>query len=89
MSDAHDDVKDRAKDLQADFKALAKDVRKLAVAVGGEARQEFDDFAHLAQARGEDAYRSVSQTVKERPGLALGVAAGVGVLVGLLLSSRR
>jgi ElaB/YqjD/DUF883 family membrane-anchored ribosome-binding protein len=39
--------------------------------------------------RASRAYGAVRERVKERPGVALGVAAGAGMLIGMLLTRRR
>lgn len=46
--------------------------------------------AAASEADGFDrAHRLLKQQLKERPGFTLGIAVGVGVLIGLLLSGRR
>jgi ElaB/YqjD/DUF883 family membrane-anchored ribosome-binding protein len=40
-----------------------------------------DESSHLVQVLGD--------TIRQRPTLTLGVAAGLGVLIGLILSARR
>ncbi|MDX2276848.1 MAG: hypothetical protein NW206_15465 [Hyphomonadaceae bacterium] len=88
-------LKARAHDVIEDFSALHKDVRKLARAANKAARVEVQHAgerltstaANLRQ-QARDRAAMLSDRVRERPGAALGISLGAGLLLGLLLSRR-
>jgi ElaB/YqjD/DUF883 family membrane-anchored ribosome-binding protein len=48
-----------------------------------------DKFVDSVEQRATHAYGAVKERVQERPTMALGVAAGVGILIGLMLARRN
>jgi len=67
-----------------------KSARKIADKVGerfgvADARE----LAHEVDARTRKYYAQLKTQVQARPGVAVGVAAGAGLLIGLLMASRR
>lgn len=52
------------------------------------ARARLQEAGQAAQARAKDAAREVDQQVHENPWTAVGIAAGVGLIVGILLGRR-
>lgn len=88
-------VRARANDVLDDFAELSKDVSRLADAAGKAARHEVSSAGSRVRSLGSDlserarssADYAVTQ-VRERPGAALGITLGAGVLLGLLLSRR-
>lgn len=88
-------VRARANDVLDDFAELSKDVSRLADAAGKAARAEVNTASNRVRSLGSDltqrardsAGYAVTQ-VRERPGAALGITLGAGVLLGLLLSRR-
>jgi ElaB/YqjD/DUF883 family membrane-anchored ribosome-binding protein len=81
MAVAENGVEAHAQDVREDVKALSRDVKKLAEAVGAQARDKAEDFAEEVQSHTTEAYRSLKKAVKEKPGVALGIAAGAGMIV--------
>lgn len=65
--------------------------REYAEAARDEARRLYDRGrreAHQVAAHAEEYYDDLSQAVRRNPAQALGIAAGVGFLVGLLIARR-
>ena len=89
MASNDDALGAHAKELRDDVKELGRDLRKFMETVGAEARDGASHLVDRARNQSGEAYRNVAHAVKERPGVALGVAAGAGLLIGLLLSHRR
>jgi ElaB/YqjD/DUF883 family membrane-anchored ribosome-binding protein len=52
------------------------------------ARARMQEAGHVAEARARDAAREVDQQVHENPWTAVGVATGIGLIVGILLGRR-
>ncbi|WP_375691461.1 YqjD family protein [Pseudooceanicola sp. LIPI14-2-Ac024] len=81
MSELTKLVGDYGKSQGSRFQAAAKDtVDKL--------RHDAEAQYHKAEAQMHDSYAKAEQAVRENPGMALGIAAGVGFVVGLLASRR-
>ena len=53
-----------------------------------EARARLQAAAHDVEQAGEDAIREVNGRVRENPWTAVGIAAGVGLIAGILLSRK-
>jgi len=88
-------VRARANDVLDDFAELSKDVSRLADAAGKAARAEVTTAGKRVQGiretlsvRARDGATYAVEQVRERPGTALGVSLGAGVLLGLLLARR-
>ena len=73
------------KDLGLSKAEAAQDAIKSGVATG---KQKGEDAIALAQLQAEHAGAKAQQFVHEQPTTALGIAAGVGFLVGLLATRR-
>lgn len=89
-------LKARASDVIDDFGALRKDVRKLARAANKAARVEVQhagarvsNAASTLRTRARDRVDHLSDTVRDRPGAAIGITLGAGLILGMLLSPRR
>jgi ElaB/YqjD/DUF883 family membrane-anchored ribosome-binding protein len=89
MPRTHDTISGNARDVTDDVKAFGRDVLKLANALGEEARNRVDDIGETTTHQAKAAYANARSRIGANPALALGVAAGVGVLVGFLLKGRR
>ncbi|EAQ04847.1 hypothetical protein OB2597_06175 [Pseudooceanicola batsensis HTCC2597] len=94
-----DDVKEQIAALQADVAELTRAVAGYGRARGEEARRAAnrtaDDMRARAEKMGHDAeaqlrsgYAQAESAVRENPTAAVGIAAGVGFLLGLI-SARR
>lgn len=67
-----------------------KSVRKIADTVGDRfGVSNASELAHEVDARTKRAYTQIKGQVQQRPAVAVGIAAGAGLLIGLMLSSRR
>ncbi len=89
MSRNADGIAGNTKDVTDDVKAFGHDVLKLANSIGAEARSRADDIGDSARDQTKAAYANVKAQVSGNPAMALGIAAGVGILVGFLLKGRH
>lgn len=90
-----DDVQDRARrmgdDVRRGAERASRDFRR-----GAErAKDAYDDVAHRArqtyrkvQTKASDVTHEVNRFVRDNPGKAIAIAAGVGFLIGLLVRRR-
>ncbi len=89
MSRTADAIAGNTKDVTDDVKAFGRDVLKLAGSIGAEAKTYADDIGDSARDQAQAAYGTVKKQVSGNPAMALGIAAGVGILVGFLLKGRH
>lgn len=89
MSRTADAIAGNTKDVTDDVKAFGRDVLKLAGSIGAEAKTYADDIGDSARGQAQAAYANVKTQVSGNPAMALGLAAGVGLLVGFLLKGRH
>ena len=89
-------LKARTHDVAGDFAALRKDMGKLADAATKAARSEVRSVGHRLEqlgrdmsGRASDGAHYVGEQVRAHPGVAIGASLGAGLLIGLLLSTRR
>lgn len=67
----------------------AKTARKLTDAVGERLGvADASELAHKVDERTRKAYGQIKEQVQQRPALAVGIAAGAGLVLGLLMSRR-
>jgi ElaB/YqjD/DUF883 family membrane-anchored ribosome-binding protein len=57
--------------------------------LGDQAKTQFRSASEKMQRSAEDMNSKLQEQVRERPTMAIGLAAGAGVLIGMLLASRR
>ena len=92
-------LRSRAEDLIDDLEELRQDAAKLAEAVGTAARAEVratgarvshlrDEVEDAVKRRAKSGVRYVNENVRARPAAMVGIAAGVGFLLGLVFSKR-
>ena len=93
---ARNALRSRAGDVLDDFGTLRKDMSKLAQAANKAARTEvkhagrkLEEMGRELRSRAGARVETLSEQVRERPAASLGVAAGFGLLLGLMLSARR
>lgn len=89
MSKTADAIAGNTKDITDDVKAFGRDVLKLAGSIGAEAKTYADDVGDSARGQAQAAYTNVKAQVNGNPAMALGLAAGVGILIGFLLKGRH
>jgi ElaB/YqjD/DUF883 family membrane-anchored ribosome-binding protein len=89
-------LKARTNDVIGDFAALRKDMGRLADAATKAARKEMKTAGHRLErfgrdmrTRASDGAHYVSEQVRTHPTAAIGLSLGAGLLIGLLLASRR
>jgi ElaB/YqjD/DUF883 family membrane-anchored ribosome-binding protein len=76
------------KAAKASAKAAAASLKEVAGSVLGEARERIRDLTGEAAGEAQHRYRDLEAWVQLRPARAIGVAAAVGVLLGLLMRGR-
>jgi ElaB/YqjD/DUF883 family membrane-anchored ribosome-binding protein len=88
-------LKSRANDVLDDLSELRKDMSKLAEAANKVAHAEvrsaehrLESFGRGLSTRANDSAEYMSQKVRTHPATSVGIAAGAGLLIGLLLSRR-
>lgn len=86
--------------LKSDMKQLTKTVSEVGKAESRRVVETAKDKGRELRSAGEDQYEALRSTaesygheagryVREQPGTALGIAAGVGFILGFILTSRR
>jgi ElaB/YqjD/DUF883 family membrane-anchored ribosome-binding protein len=91
---SHMNGKDRhvRKSLRAvrdDVNTLGNDIAELADAVKLDASSRVRRIRDTGKTYALNTVERMQDQVRERPGIALGAAAGAGLLIGLLLAARR
>ncbi len=76
-------------DTGAAARTTAKDLGVLASAVQSDAKDGFRQLTNIAEEESSKVVKYVRASIQERPNLTVGVVAGLGVLIGLVLSGRR
>ncbi len=76
-------------DTGAAARTAGKDISALAEAVKSDASDGIRQLTHIVEDETSKVVKYARKSIQERPNLTIGVAAGVGVLIGLMLSSRR
>ncbi|MDF1872492.1 DUF883 domain-containing protein [Vannielia sp.] len=96
---ASDDIAAQIEALKADIAGLTGAMADLGRAKGSEARQYAESKAGEAKARAqegaafvrgqaEDAYGKANNFVHEKPAAALGIAAGLGFVIGHMMARK-
>jgi ElaB/YqjD/DUF883 family membrane-anchored ribosome-binding protein len=75
--------------VRDDVNTLSHDIAELAGAVRVDAGSRVRRLRDRAESSARDTVERMQEQVRERPGVALGAAAGAGLLIGLLLAARR
>ncbi|ARE40211.1 hypothetical protein RGUI_2070 [Rhodovulum sp. P5] len=94
-----DDLERQIQDLQADIAGISRTLSEMGAAKGEAFRNGAERQAADLRARGEDALSALrdsgidlghqaSDAIREKPARAMGIAVGVGFLVGLLAGRR-
>ncbi len=89
----------RAKDLAGEAKAMGRDAKQAVQetandwmdktkATGAAAMQSAQDAYKVAQKRVQDGAKYTDQTIRENPYTSLGIAFGIGVLLGFLVKRK-
>lgn len=80
---------DSARKAAASARKAAASLKDAAVSVVDETRHRVRDYADDVADQAQTRYGDVEAWVHQNPSRALGVAAGIGVVLGLLLRGRR
>lgn len=76
-------------DTGAAARTTAKDLGVLAEAVQSDTKDGVRQLTNIVEDESSRAVKYVRESLQERPNLTVGIAAGIGVLIGLMLSGRR
>ncbi len=76
-------------DTGAAARTTAKDLGVLAEAVQSDTKDGVRQLTNIVEDESSRVVKYVRESLQDRPNLTVGIAAGVGVLIGLMLSSRR
>lgn len=87
--DAGSAVADTYHDSGVAARKTASNLNALADAVAHDTRDGVRQVTHLVENESSKLISYVRESIQERPTLTLGVAAGVGILIGMMLSARR
>ncbi len=82
-------VIDAISTLRQDVGAIGDDVHDLASQLGKEVRHKVKTVRHAGAERAHALIAQTEDRVRDRPVAALGMAAGAGFLLGVLLATRR
>ena len=93
-------ISDDLRKVEASIDGALHDPAKLARQTGngiadmteallGDAEANIGQFAKMAQSEGTKAVNTFRRSAQERPTLTVGLAAGAGIILGLLLAARR
>ncbi len=82
-------MQETARQLGDGLKGLRNDVSELASVVGGELKARVSDAAEVSRDQAHRALEATRAQVRQHPAATIGIAAGAGFVIGLLLASRR
>lgn len=72
-------------DLKAQIESLRKDLSELAATVTDDVSDSIEDAGRRISKSGKNATKRATKAVRNNPLAAVGIAAGFGLIVGLLL----
>jgi ElaB/YqjD/DUF883 family membrane-anchored ribosome-binding protein len=78
-------LQDDMNQLREDLSALRSDVASMASDVFGVAREGFNGATETMKAKGTEVAEKLEEQVQEHPLMTIGIAFGVGLLVGALV----
>ncbi|MBI1252265.1 MAG: DUF883 family protein [Alphaproteobacteria bacterium] len=84
-----DKVREAIASATNDATAVRHDLTHLASAIGEEVKARASTFSDMSKVRARRALEQTNKAIRRRPAAALGIAAGAGVVLGLLLAGRR
>lgn len=88
MEAAPDKLMDELRAVIADAEELLKVTADQGGAKVAEVRARTEESLRAARARLEDAGRKLDDQVREHPWTAVGIAAGIGLIVGILVGRK-
>lgn len=80
---------DTFQDTATAARTAAKDLGALAAAAQSDTRDGVRQLTHLVEDESSKVIKYVRGSIQEHPNLTLGIVAGMGVLIGMMLSGRR
>ena len=88
-----DDLADQVKGLKADIAELTKSLSDYGTSKTSEAahaaRAKAEEYGRAGRDKALEAQMHAEDFIHKQPATALGIAAGVGFLVGMIMTSRR
>lgn len=88
LSDSLDKLSEDVSRIKDDLAETAHDVANAAASGVSVAKRGMTDSIQTAKKQGRDAAMSLAEQIEERPWTSVAIAAGAGVLLGMLLSRR-
>jgi ElaB/YqjD/DUF883 family membrane-anchored ribosome-binding protein len=88
-ADQNGALKSSATTVMQDFDNLRKDVSRLATAATSTAREQLGRLRKDVGSRATRSATYMGEQVRTHPGVAVGLALGAGVAIGMLLASSR
>jgi ElaB/YqjD/DUF883 family membrane-anchored ribosome-binding protein len=82
-------VADTYHDSSAAARKTGRDLNQLAEAVVSDTKDGVRQVSDLVENESSKVVSYVRESIQERPNLTLGIAAGVGILIGMMLAARR
>ncbi len=67
----------------------ASDLNALAEAVQSDTKDGVRQLTHVVENESSKVIGLIRESIQERPNLTVGIAAGLGIILGLMLSGRR
>ncbi|WP_172300289.1 YqjD family protein [Pseudoruegeria sp. HB172150] len=74
--------------LKADITALTETMKTMGKTRAAQLREQGEAAVGQAKVKGLEAYEQAEASVRENPAMAVGIAAGVGFLVGVILGRK-
>lgn len=84
-----DAVSETFHDTNVAARKTAKGLGVLAEAIAADTQDGIHKVSKAVQGESSHVMRVLGENIKERPTLTLGIAAGLGVLIGMILSGRH
>jgi ElaB/YqjD/DUF883 family membrane-anchored ribosome-binding protein len=82
-------IDDLARGAQDTLKKVGRDAMKVMDSIGGNGVDRAEKAVAFVQDQTHVALETLKDTVRDKPRLSMGIAAGAGLVLGLLLAARR
>jgi ElaB/YqjD/DUF883 family membrane-anchored ribosome-binding protein len=84
-----DAVSETFHDTNVAARKTAKGLGVLAEAIAADTKDGVHKISEAVKGESSHVLRVLGESVRDRPSLTLGIAAGLGILIGLIVSGRR
>ncbi|MBX3381174.1 MAG: DUF883 domain-containing protein [Phycisphaeraceae bacterium] len=88
FSDSIEKLGDDVSRIKDDLAETAHDVAEAAASGVSVAKRQVNDTIKTARKQGRDAAKSLAEQIEEKPWTSVAIAAGAGVLLGILLCRK-